>query len=321
MKTNIQKTKNRFISILGAVSVFVSCLLLPVSAADIIDNNSLSFSMSFIGAGNGLGYKSSAYKPIAGNETYFLSSPESSGTFADTSRISSVYLLKKTDSSYIFRSGDTFSFSFSNFSFELEIDEIMYHCKTFSHIYIDLIYFDGSTERLIPEFSYDDVYYFISLTGSGKALKDVKEIKLDFMFYTSTLGLSGQYNYMYYMFYPPDVYINIDSRESQLLGDINENINSAINGTPEQNNKVNSAVDEMTQAGDKLGSLGDSMSSVEKPAADSIEADIGKFVDPVSFGVLTAPFHRLWENDTLLAVLSIVVTLVIVSWVFFGKKK
>lgn len=318
------KVNNKFIrcttSICAAVVVFASCLLLPVSAADIIDNNSLSFSMSFIGAGNGLGYKSSSYKPIVGNESYVLISPESSGTFSDSSRISSVYLLKNTDSSYIFRSGDTFSFSFSNFSFELEIDEVMYHCKTFSHIYIDLIYSDGSSDRIIPEFSYNDEYYFISLTGSGKALKDVKEIKLDFMFYTSTLGLSGQYDYLYFMFYPPDVYINIDSRESQLLGDINENINSAINGTPEQNQQAQNAVGGLNSSTDKLGQLGDTMASVDKPTIDSNKISAGSLVPQTSLVVLSSPFQALWENRLLLAMLTIVVTLVLVSWVFFGKK-
>lgn len=320
MKVN-KKIIQRMTSICAAVCILVSSFLISVSANDVIRNSDLSFKMAFAGSvGTGLNYKDSGFLNYTSNENYYLTS-DASGTFSSDSYISSVYYIKRTDSDCLLRAGDTFSFSFSNFSMEIEKNGVMYHCTNFSSIYIDLFYTDGTSSRIIPDFFYDSTFDFISINGSGKALKDVTQIKLDFVWKPANSVLLGSYSYIYFMFYPPDVYLSIDSRESQILGDIDNKLDSAINGTPEQNDKVNSAVDQMSQAGDKLGSLGDSMSSIEKPAVDSIEADISTFVDPISFGVLTAPFLRLWENDTLLAILSIVVTLVIVSWVFFGKKK
>ena len=119
--------------------------------------------------------------------------------------------------------------------------------------------------------------------------------------------------------------LQYEALSNQLLQDTMDSVENAlgdmVNGTPEQNQQAEQAVGGLNQAGDKLESLGDSMASVEKPNVDGIKADLGSFVNPNDFVVLTAPFHKLWENDTLLSILTVVVTLVIVSWVFFGKKR
>lgn len=95
--------------------------------------------------------------------------------------------------------------------------------------------------------------------------------------------------------------------------------NSLINGTPQQNEQMNSAVGEMESAGDKLGSLNEQM-QVEKPDIDSFDVSIDTLVPYDTLLAYTSPFTSLWESNTLLGMLMIVLTLVLVSWVMFGKK-
>lgn len=91
-------------------------------------------------------------------------------------------------------------------------------------------------------------------------------------------------------------------------------------GTPEQNQQAQEAIGSLNDSTDKLGALGDTMSSVDKPEIDSKQFSAESLVPSTSLTVLSAPFQALWENDTLLAMLTIVVALVLVSWIFFGKK-
>lgn len=322
MKGNIKKTKNRFISMLGTVFVFVSCLLVPVSASNVITDSALSFNMAFIGSsGTGLGYYSSGYRPISGNETYALSSDLSSGSFNSSSFISSVVNVKKTDDSFLFLAGEIVNYTFNKFSFSIQIPfDNTYECEFFKDVRIDVIYDDDSTQRIYPNYDFDGTGSYV-LTGSFTAERNVKEVKLDFIFspYTA-LNFNGSYDYYYFMFCPPTVLFDVISRDSQVLGNIDNNLNNAINGTPEQNQQAQDAVGGLNNSTDKLDSLGDTMSNVEKPSIDSNKISADSLVPHTSLVVLSSPFQALWENNQLLAMLTIVVTLVLVSWVFFGKK-
>lgn len=101
--------------------------------------------------------------------------------------------------------------------------------------------------------------------------------------------------------------------QNQALGDL-------ANGTPAQNQQAQDAVGGLNSSTDKLGDLGDQMSSVDKPELNSNDFSAGSLVPQTSLVVLSSPFLVLWENKQLLAMLTIVVSLVLVSWVFFGKK-
>lgn len=113
-------------------------------------------------------------------------------------------------------------------------------------------------------------------------------------------------------------------KQEQILRDkvsnIENQLGDLITGTPEQNQQVQDAIGGLNNSTDKLGQLGDQMASVEKPSIDSSQISAGSLVPSTSLLVLSSPFQALWENNQLLAMLTIVVTLVLVSWVFFGKK-
>lgn len=104
------------------------------------------------------------------------------------------------------------------------------------------------------------------------------------------------------------------------LAEQNKTLDDILAGTPEQNQQAQDSVGGLKDSTDKLGVLGDTMSSVEKPVIDSSQISADSLVPETSLLVLSAPFQALWENEILLAMLTIVVTLVLVSWVFFGKK-
>lgn len=110
------------------------------------------------------------------------------------------------------------------------------------------------------------------------------------------------------------------SEEYGAIVGIGNQISDAINGSPEQNQQAQDAVGGLNSSTDKLGDLGDQMSSVEKPSFDNSNISADSLVPDTSLVVLASPFQALWENNQLLAMLTIVVTVVLISWVFFGKK-
>ena len=113
---------------------------------------------------------------------------------------------------------------------------------------------------------------------------------------------------------------NSVSNIDKTLNEVKAQLDDVINGTPQQNQQAQSAIGDLNNSTDKLGQLGDSMASVDKPTIDSNKISADNLVPDTSLTVLSSPFLELWENKQLLAMLTIVVTLVLVSWVFFGKK-
>ena len=119
----------------------------------------------------------------------------------------------------------------------------------------------------------------------------------------------------------------MNDQNQKLMKDINtklekqgQTLDSILSGTPDMNDQVDSSVNNMQSSTDKLGQLGDSM-KVEQPDVSGIKTDLGDLVDFDAVLAFVNPFMRIWDNNSLLfSFLTIVLTLVIVSWVMFGKK-
>lgn len=98
-------------------------------------------------------------------------------------------------------------------------------------------------------------------------------------------------------------------------------LNDMVNGTDEQHAIVNDSVQGMQQAGSKLDGLGDQLNSVEKPDVDDMNVSADKLLGGMAATtMLTAPVLEIWKNPVALSILTVVVTIVLISWVFFGKK-
>lgn len=98
-------------------------------------------------------------------------------------------------------------------------------------------------------------------------------------------------------------------------------LNDMVNGTDEQHAIVNDSVQGMQQAGSKLDGLGEQLNSVEKPDVDYMDVSADKLLGGMAATtMLTAPVREIWKNPVALSILTVVVTIVLISWVFFGKK-
>ena len=114
---------------------------------------------------------------------------------------------------------------------------------------------------------------------------------------------------------------SIEDSADQVTDAIQDSTDTIVNGTPEQNAQADEAVKEMAQADKELSALGKVFADVEKPNLDQFKYGVGDLVgDSVSVPLLTAPIREIWKSPVALGMLTIVVTLVMVSWIFFGKK-
>lgn len=119
-----------------------------------------------------------------------------------------------------------------------------------------------------------------------------------------------------------DVEDAIDDSGRVVAGAVGDAANAIIGGTPDMDDMANESNKEMSAAAGKLDNLGDQLNSVEKPNINTFKIGIGDMIgDTTSIPMLTAPIREIWESPVALGIMTIVITLVLVSWVFFGKKK
>lgn len=167
----------------------------------------------------------------------------------------------------------------------------------------------GSGEGFFPE------YIFTIETANGQDFSS-QHFYLEVEYFRMKISISSLYRLQEQSGITNELLTEVNEQ----LAEQNKNLEDIINGTPEMNDKVDSAVDDMNNAGNQLEDLGESLNAVEKPNTDNLDVGIDSFLPETSFLAYTAPIRNLWENDTLVGMLIIVLTLVLVSWVFFGKK-
>ena len=245
------------------------------------------------------------------------------------------------DGSLLVKSGEIFDFSITGLNLHVGTDSSMWLWNgTPGAMYVGLVHTDGTCTYM---YDLDWVYSSGSQTHAikvkGTAEKDV--IKIVFFESIGQNTVTGLHTVtsawigMGDIETPTAIDVEIESKEVGLLENIAEKIDSGLsdvgdkidsgfsdvlNGSTQQNQQAQDAVGDLNSSTDKLGQLGDTMASVEKPSIDSSKISADSLVPKTSLVVLSSPFQALWENNQLLAMLTIVVTLVLVSWVFFGKK-
>lgn len=187
--------------------------------------------------------------------------------------------------------------------------------------------------QFVPEilgtmsYNLDDVSFTLNKPTGAKYVKFRMLIKFNF------LTLFDNFDYMtvdvgnfLFQMSITDADRQLLQENKELLDEVNQQLaeqgktmDEILNGTPEQNEQISGAVGEMGSAGDKLGDLSDQM-QVEHPDASNMNVSINSFIPETSLLAYTGPILAFWENDSLQAMLIIVLTLVLVSWVMFGKK-
>lgn len=114
---------------------------------------------------------------------------------------------------------------------------------------------------------------------------------------------------------------SIEDSADKISGAVGDAADSIITGTPEMDNAANESNQEMSAAVDKLDNLGDQLNSVDKPNANNMNVSADRLLGGMAATImLTAPIREIWNSPVALSILTVVVTIVLLSWVFFGKK-
>lgn len=90
-----------------------------------------------------------------------------------------------------------------------------------------------------------------------------------------------------------------------------------INGSDEMNETADNSSNELTDKGNELGSLADDMQAI-KPNTDSV--DVGSIVPSNGINLLSASISPFSSNPLVIQLLVMVGTLMLVSYVLFGKR-
>ena len=327
MKVN-KKVIRRISSFAVVIALVMSLSLFSVTAyAETLKDFTVSLDYRLYHPSTGSSYGVALNSVIQNHDRYLISSDIVSGVPMDYAmQVHFKAIVENTDGSLILKEGDKFDFSISGLSLGIGIDDTPYEWTIAPHeMNVGLVHTDGSVTYLYDvDWVYSGGSFTHAIKVSGKAPKDVVEIiffeQITQYYQTGVHAVRSTCIWMGDTVTPTALEVEIQSKEAGLLEDIGDQIGSAINGTPQQNQQAQDAVGGLNSSTDKLGQLGDQMSSVEKPTIDSNKISAGSLVPSTSLVVLSSPFQALWENKQLLAMLTIVVTLVLVSWVFFGKK-
>ncbi len=131
------------------------------------------------------------------------------------------------------------------------------------------------------------------------------------------------YNQPTFSIYPQSMRLIFKESALRELSEQNEviidRLGDMINGTPSQNQQVQNDVNKLEDSSDKLNDLTDQM-VVPKPSIGAEDVAVENLADPTDISLVNQPLTILWENPTILGMVTIIFTLILVSWVFFGKK-
>lgn len=86
------------------------------------------------------------------------------------------------------------------------------------------------------------------------------------------------------------------------------------------NDDAKDFVDEAAGKVDQMNEVNSGMNDLVRPDVDGIDVNLDSYVSPDSVLLLTSPFTSLFSNDLFAKMLLIIVTLMLVSYVLFGKK-
>lgn len=274
-------------------------------------------------------------KSVLNNSTYHIESGTEEIPMDYRTRVGLELLFDKEDNSILAFKGESFTINIYNLLYGVWIAGNWYPVDTVdtSSWQLQLNYQDGTVgyfnSGLSWEYNPENETHSISVDVTAE--KDVSSIR--FKESVSQYSVTGQHGVYYSSVemgsfdYPLSIIVDIVSKTDEKLdgiGDqidgIGDQIDDMVNGTPEQNQQVNNSIGDLNNSTDKLDQLGDQMSSVAKPSINSNQISADSLVPHTALVTLASPIQALWENNQLLAMLTIVVTVVLVSWVFFGKK-
>lgn len=106
---------------------------------------------------------------------------------------------------------------------------------------------------------------------------------------------------------------------SQIIDALGSGNDNMVNGTPEQNNQVSDDVGKLENGSSLLDDLTDQM-QVDRPEISGSDVNISELVDPSSTQLLATPILAIWNSGTIVSILIFLAVVMLISFVFFGKK-
>lgn len=91
-------------------------------------------------------------------------------------------------------------------------------------------------------------------------------------------------------------------------------------GLGEDDNLLNDSNDKFKEDYSGFDSFDDALLGLQEIDVESFDTDIRNLVDPESFLAVISPFREIWNYQPFASILLIVVTLIVISLVFFGKR-
>lgn len=120
--------------------------------------------------------------------------------------------------------------------------------------------------------------------------------------------------------------VTMDKIKEQLTGiggkldDTNEKLDSVISGTPEMNDSANQAQDRVDGLAGELNAAGDALGSLEKPEFNADEVVPSEQLAGASYLAYTGLISIFWENDTIMTMVSILGSVMLISFLLFAEK-
>lgn len=143
---------------------------------------------------------------------------------------------------------------------------------------------------------------------SGRVTLVVKEVKMG-------ISISALYRQQ-----------QLTGKTNKLLDEVNRQLeeqgktmNDILNGTPEQNESANNAAGVLGDKGEQLGNLAGDIQP-NKPNLDSVSTNVSDIVPSTGVSFLTSAISPFANNELVIKLLVIVATLILVSYVLFGKR-
>ena len=339
----INNKVRRITSVCAAAAVLVISSALPFSAsADVVDDLSIRVE-SYLYNPNNNNIYTTVFNTIDNYQTYWEESVAESIPMDYSTRLAFDLSFKKSNGGILVKAGRPFNVNARGLSFGCYFDGMYFTAYKwdYSNYVIQLNYSDGTNGLHTSGFSliYNPTEETFSISFDHVAEKDVDSIRIyqsirqyditgmrGVVFASSEIGRPNE---------PIAIEVDVVTKSESALEDIGDKIDSGLtdvgdkidtgfsdvmNGTTQQNQQAQDAVGGLNNSADKLDDLGDQLASVEKPSFDNSNISADSLVPDTSLVVLASPFQALWENNQLLAMLTIVVTVVLISWVFFGKK-
>lgn len=98
-----------------------------------------------------------------------------------------------------------------------------------------------------------------------------------------------------------------------------QKLDDILNGTPEQNESANNAAGVLGNKGEQLGDLAGDIQP-DKPDLDSVDTNVDMLVPSAGLSFLSSSISPIANNELVIKILVMVATLILVSYVMFGKK-